>query len=208
MTRRFCLLLALAVTPFAAGCLLKTTTHRLYLSPQGALTWTVLEQDVRSTASSAADRASEEHDFLDGVASNTHPTLEALTRLAPYQTSLRTLRSERPYAVIAEARFERIDAVAEKLFAELRIPATAILRRAGDEWTLTLAIDLTTLGNVEADTPVTALIEEFDRYRLVLTEGRFTSAIGFAIVDDGTAVELTPEQVPTDRPAQLQLSWK
>jgi len=208
MIRRCCLLLVLAAAPFASGCLAKTTTHRLYLSPGGALTWSVLEQDVRSSESNPGSRTAEEDRFLQGVASGSHPVLEAFARLAPDQTSLRLLRSERPYTVVTDARFERIDAGTLKLFAELGIPATATLRRTGDEWTLLVSLDLTAASDVEPDTPVTALIEEFDRYRLMLTEGRFVAATGFAIVDDGTAVELRPDQVPTDRPAELRLTWK
>jgi len=208
MIRRFCLLLSLAVTPFAAGCLVATTTHRLYLSPQGALTWSVLEQDVRSTESRPSDRAAEENALLDGVASQTHPTLDALRRLQPYDTSLRLLRADRPYTVLTEARFERVDAVVENLLSELRIPGKVTLQRTGDEWSLGISIDLTAMEGDEQATPLAALIEELDCYRLVLTDGRFTAAIGFAIVDGGTAVELKPEAVPTDRPARLQLSWK
>jgi hypothetical protein len=208
MTRRFCLLLALAAAPFASGCLLKTTTHRLYLSPQGALTWSVLEQDVRSTETGPLDRAAEEDAFLDGVRSATHPTLEALRRLAPSDTWLRLLRADRPYTVLTEAHFERVDVVIEQLLNELHIPGTASLQRAGDEWSLGISIDLTAMDADDQPSQIAALIEELDCYRLVLTEGRFTAAIGFAIVDDGAAVALKPEQVPTDRPAQLRLSWK
>jgi hypothetical protein len=206
MTRRFCLLLALVAAPLASGCLVKTTTHRLYLSPHGALTWSVLEQDIRSSASNDGDRATEEATFLQGVASGSHPVLEALRRLAPYHTSLRLLRSERPYTIVTEARFERIDVAALKLFAELGIAGTASLQRTGAEWTLIVALDFTAVGD-ELDTPVTALIEEFDRYRLILTEGRFVAATGFTIVDDGAAVELNVAQVPTDRP-ELRLTWR
>jgi hypothetical protein len=208
MTRRFCVLLALAAAPFASGCLVKTTTHRLYLTPQGTLTWSVLEQDARSTETSPLDRAAEEYAFLDGVRSATHPALEALTRLGPYQTSLQLIRADRPYTVLTDARFERVDLVIERLLRELHLPGAASLQRAGDEWTLSISIDLAAMVPDDQPSPIAALIEELDCYRLVLTEGRFTEATGFAIVDDGSVVELTPEHVPTDRPAQLQLSWK
>ena len=146
MTRRFCVPLVLLTMPLTTACLVKTTTHRLYLSPQGALTWSVLEQDVRSSESNLSNRAAEEHAFLDGVASGRHPALEAFTRLVPSQTSVRLLRAERPYTVQTEARFARADAVVEALLSELHIPGKATLQRSGDEWTLTVALDLSSRG--------------------------------------------------------------
>src|SRR5262245_49539960 len=87
MIRRLCIPLVLLAVPLTSACIVKETTHRLYLSPRGALTWTVLEQDVRSTESNPANRASEEQAFLDGVASGTHSAFDALARLGPYQSS-------------------------------------------------------------------------------------------------------------------------
>jgi hypothetical protein len=209
MIRRLCTLLVLLAAPFTSACLVKETTHRLYLSPQGALTWNVLEQDVRSTESNPSNRAAEEQTFLDGVAANTHPALEALTRLVPYQTSVRLLRAERPYTVQTEARFERVDAVVGKLLSELQVPGRATLQRAGDEWTLTIAIDLSAVGDGdEIDSPATALIEELDAYRVMLTEGRFVAASGFEIVDGGSAARLTADRIAADRPVELRLVWR
>jgi hypothetical protein len=209
MTRRFLLPLVLLTAPLTSACLVKETSHRLYLSPRGALTWTVLERDVRSTEGNPADRTAEEHVFLDGVASGTHPLLAAFARLVPYEKTARLLRAERPYAVVTEARFERVDAVIDALLSELQIPGKATLGRAGDEWTLTVAIDLSSVANgEELDTPVTALVEEPDAYRLLLTEGRFVAAAGFEILDGGSAARLAADRLATDRPVELRLTWK
>ena len=209
MTRRFCALLVLVAIPLTSACLVKTTTHRLYLSPQGALTWTVLDHDVRSNESNPSNRTSEEQTFLDDVASGTHPALEALNLLGPYQSSARLLRADRPYAVLTEARFERVDAVVGKLFSELQIPGKATLQRAGDEWTLIVTIDLPALrDDGEPDSPAAALIEELDAYRVILTEGRFVAATGFEILDEGAVAALKADRIPTDRPAELRLTWR
>jgi hypothetical protein len=209
MTRRLCALaLVLLTIPFSTGCLVKATTHRLYLSPRGALTWSVLERDVRSNDSNPSTRASEEQAFIDAIAGGAHPTHEALARLVPYHTSVRLVRAERPYTVLTDARFERVDAVVEKLLSELQIPGKATLRRAGEEWTLTVEVDLSSVHEDDVDSPVAALVEELDRYRVVLTEGRFVAASGFEIEDDGAAVRLAPDRIPTDRPAELRLTWR
>jgi hypothetical protein len=211
MTRRTtALFLLLATVPFAAACLVKDTTHRLYLAPNGALQWSVLERDVRSSDGTPSERWREEQSFLDGIHSGAHPILEALRRLDPDEASVQVTRSERPYAASTEARFQRVDVVVQKLLGELRIPGSATLTHRADETTLTVSIDLSAIDDRgdDLDTPVVALLEDLDRYRIVLTEGRFVSALGFEIVDDGTAVEAKPEQVPVDRPAVLRLTWK
>ena len=209
MIRRPYLPLVLLAAPFLSACIVKDTTHRLYLSPRGALTWTVLEQDVRSNDGSPSGRATEEREFLDGVGAGTHPALAALARLVPYQTSVRLFRAERPYTVVTEARFERVDAVVDTLLRELRIPGKATLQRAGDEWTLTVAIDLSNVTDGEdADSPVTALIEEIDAYRVMLTDGRFVGATGFEILDDGASAQLAADNIATDRPVELRLTWR
>jgi hypothetical protein len=215
--RTFALVILLASGLSSAACLVKDTTHRLYLAPVGTLEWSVLERDVRSQDGSAPERWREEQLFLDGVSSGSHPIVEGLRRLEPEEASVRLLRAERPFAAISTARYQRADAAIRKLFDELRIPGSASLAFRADEATLTVSIDLSRIDEhgEDLDTPVTALVEnliennvELNRYRVVLTEGRFVSAEGFEIVDDGTAAELKPERVPVDRPATLRLTWK
>ena len=209
MNRRL-LVLVVTLTPFLAACLVKDTTHRLYLSPDGAVEWTVLERDVRSVDGEPAERWREEQAYLAGVHTSTHPVQDAFRQLSPDASSIHLLRPERPYASLVQARFQRADVLIVKLFEELRIPGSAMLRQRGDEMTLAVSIDLSHLDEHETEfkTPVGALVEDFDRYRIVLTASSFVSAEGFAIVDGGTAAELQPELVPVDRPAQLRLTWK
>ena len=208
--RRTVLTFLVLLTPMGAACLVKDTTHRLYLSPDGAVEWTALERDVRSSENVPAERMREEQVYLNEVHAGTHSILEGLRRLQPDRASVRLLRAERPYAAMFEARFQRADVMIGKLFEELRIPGSATIRQHGGEATLTIAIDLSAVGDQdeEPDSPVAALVEDVDRYRIVLTSGRFTSAEGFALVDEGTAADLRPELVPVDRPAALRLTWK
>jgi len=205
------LLIPVVITaPLLVGCLVKDTTHRLYLSPDGAVEWTVLERDVRSSDGAPAERWREEQAYLDGLHTGMHPVQEAFRHLNPDASSIRLLRPERPYATLAKARFQRVDVLIARLFEELSIPGSAALRQREDELTLAVSVDLSGLDerDTEIPSPVVALLEDFDRYRIVLTAGSFVSAEGFAIVDEGTAAELKPEQVPVDRPAQLRLTWK
>ncbi len=54
----------------ATGCLVGETTHGLYLDPDGGVTWTVRQQDVRSN--SEERRAEEEESFLANVRAGRH----------------------------------------------------------------------------------------------------------------------------------------
>ena len=66
---------------------------------------------------------------------------------------------------------------------------------------LSVSLDLSSLDDPgpEHESPVTALLEDLDRYRFVLTDGRFVAATGFDILDNGTAATL--QEIPAE-------SWK
>ena len=93
---------------------------------------------------------------------------------------------------LTDARFPRVDRVIARLFEELGLRGEATLTVNGEETTLSVALDLASLDDPgpEDESPVTALLEDLDRYRFVLTDGRFVSATGFAILDDGSAAML------------------
>jgi hypothetical protein len=204
---------ALVAVVGTAGCLVKETTHRLYLSPSGAVAWAVLEESVRSTENDPAKRMSEEQEWLAAIARDTHPVAEGLRRLGTNQASTTLLRPARPYMALTDARFDRVDRVTARLFEELGLRGQATLTAGRQETTLSVTLDLSSLDDAgsEFESPVTALLEDVDRYRLVLTEGRFTSATGFAILDDGTAAVLQeiPSAILKARGAvNLQLVWR
>ncbi len=203
---------ALVAAVGAAGCLVKETTHRLYLSPSGAVAWAVLEESVRSTENDLSKRISEEQAWLAAIATDTHPVAEGLRRLGADETSTTLLRPARPYMALTDARFPRVDRVIARLFEELGLRGEATLTVSGPETTLSVALDLASLHDPgpEHESPVTALLEDLERYRLVLTDGRFVSAVGFAIVDDGRAVlqEIPSEIIEARGVLNLKLTWR
>ena len=60
----------------------------------------------------------------------------------------------------------------------------------------------------DVDTPVAALVEEVEAYRVILTEGRFIAASGFEILDEGAAAQLAAALIASDRPTELRLTWR
>jgi hypothetical protein len=204
---------ALAAAVGATGCLVRETTHRLYLSPSGAVDWAVLEENVRSTETEPAQRMREEQEWLAAIARDTHPVAEGLRRLGGEGGSTTLLRPARPYMAMTDARLPRVDRVIARLFEELGLRGEATLTVGGQETTLSVALDLASLDDPgpENESPVTALLEDLERYRLVLTEGRFVAATGFAIRDEGTAaalLEIPSERVEARGVLTLKLTWR
>ena len=207
-------ILPLAAAVLLGGCLQKETTHTLYLAPDGAVAWMAVENDVRSDAGNAAERRAEEQSYLASVRSGTHGIARGLAALDPAGQQTRVLRAERPFVVVTEARFSRIDALFERMLADLRVPGYATLTRTGGGATLLIHLDVTAAMADESDrsTPVTDLIEEAARYRIVLTEGRFTAAHGFTLSDDGltaTPIETSDDDVSAlGGVVELSLTWE
>ncbi len=141
MKRYLGLLAVVAVTLGSAGCLVKETTHRVYLSPSGSVAWMVLEQGVRSNEDDARTRALEEREWLDAIAADAHQVAEGLRRLGPDRVSTRLLRSERPYMVLTDARFERVDRLIGRFFEELGLRGEATLAADGRDTVLSISLD-------------------------------------------------------------------
>jgi len=188
------------------GCLRKEVAGTIYLAPGGTI-WTVVERNVRSDEQEPADRIVEEHDYYLAAGAGTHPAAQALRRLGAQSVTTTWLRRERPYTVMTEARF-----------ADLRQLATAILRDAGAQGDVSLVRDGcdTKFGvRVDVDSPpptagdiaLDALLTDLENYRFVLAEGRFTSADGFKILDEGTIAMWDENKGPADGILTLALGW-
>ena len=211
---RYCLAVAaLAATVGSTGCLVKETTHRVYLSPSGSVDWLVLEESVRSDDNDSAKRSNEERAWLDSVAAGTHSIAEGLRRLGPEDLSTRLLRPARPYMALTGARFARADRVIGRMFEELGLRGEATFGARGQYATLSVSLDLSSLDDPgpDAESPATSLLEDLDRYRFVLTEGRFVDAIGFDILENGSAATL--QAVPSETleaggVLKLRLVWR
>ncbi len=213
MTRHCLAVAALAATVGSMGCLVKETTHRVYLSPSGSVDWLVLEESVRSDDNDAAKRSNEDRLWLDSVAADTHPIAEGLRRLGPEGLSTRLLRPARPYMALTGARFARVDRVIGRIFEELGLRGEATFEAKGQQATLSVSLDLSSLDDPgpDAESPATSLLEDLDRYRFVVTEGHFVDAIGFDILEKGSAATL--QAVPSETleargVLKLRLVWR
>jgi len=174
----------------AAGCLQKETGHTLYLSPDGMVSWLVLEKDVYSDTTDRAARSQEEQEYIVSAARDAHGIGRGLLRLDPTDLRTRIIRNERPFVVTTEARYRSVERLGRDLMARLGLDGDVTLLGEGPVMTLRVRLDvaaaLASEKEREPDDPVDALVDDLDRYRIVLTEGRFTNARGFTLSADGT----------------------
>ena len=111
------------------------------------------------------------------------------------------------------ARFARADRVIGRIFEELDLRGEATFDARGQCATLSVSLDLSSLDDPGPDTesPATALLEDLDRYRFVLTEGRFVSATGMDILDNETVAtlrEIPAETLKVGGVLHLKLRWR
>lgn len=189
--------LSLFAVILAAGCVRKETSHTLYLDPNGAVTWMVLEKDIRSDAHDRRERDQKEEDFMAPRRSGEHGMAQALEQLDAEWVETRVLRDTRPYMVVTEARFDSLDRVIQSFFEQLGAPVYAELRADGDRTRLVILCNLEDWDEAEQsesegeeDDVLVELMFDADEYRLVLTEGEFVDARGFELADEKTVAVL------------------
>ena len=206
-----------AVGLMTTACLVKDTTQTIYLEPDGTVTWTVLQTDVKSNGKTAKERAREETEFADAVRAEQQPVALAFGRLDPMSVRTDFLRSDRPYTVLTQARFARLDWLMERFFTKLGATATSTLdaRDGAVTWTLTLSglDDEASAHSADKDEAVEALFDSFEHCRFVLVAGHFTDAVGFELSSDNRVATLQfphhKESDDTDSDAlpHFSLTW-
>ena len=198
----------LAACLLMTGCLVGETTHTLYLDPDGALTWSVLERNIRSNEDDPAERLVEEEGYIDRAWDGRHDVARALGHLRPLDLNWRVLRSAKPFSVLTEARYESPAHLAWALMDELGAWGDAWMETTGDRTRFVLILDADQeCEDEDAPDVLGALVAELEDYRIHLTAGRFVDAVGFDIEgEDNIAV---PEEVEEDEAGELvySLTW-
>lgn len=180
MTRIVILSLIAAAT---AGCLRKDTTHTLYLSPDGSVRWVVDEASVYSDEEDEGKRFGEEQAYIGPALMGAHRVAQGLQAIGPDGLVRTTvIRDERPFHVITDAPYTRIDRALDRLFAEAGIKATVSRETDGDWERLRIRLDFSQ-EVAERDTPVLSLLEDFENLRFALTSGQFAPGGGLDVQD-------------------------
>jgi len=202
-----------ALTITAGGCLQRDLTETWYVDANGAVTWVVSEQNVRSDSQSPADRRTEEGEYWLAVQQDRHPIVEGLRELQGERIRTLVLRSESPYSVRTDARFPGLDTLGQRLIAAIGATGTSIVSRSqtGWEWTLIVRDPSAFDAIGEPSTGVTTLLEGLDHLKVVIAAGRFAAAEGFSLSKDGRVATFDykeSDSKSSDLPAiTLKLSW-
>jgi hypothetical protein len=192
-----------------SGCLRKDTTHTLYISPDAGLRWTIQESGVASDEQEPGARAAEEQAYIGLALIGAHPAAAALQALGPaglVQTTV--VRDQRPFHVITEAPYGRVDRALDRLFKEAGINASVTLEQQDDRHCLRVRFDFSRELQ-DRGSPAAMLLEDIERFRFVLTEGRVVAGGGFETVDRSTAAlsreSLSAVEAALDRKGQIEL---
>ncbi len=209
MRRIFAVTALFAAALALSACLQKETSHTLYLSPDGAVVWRTLEDYVHSDAADVDKRSAEESGYLATATAGAGDIAAGLVALEPIRVQTRVLRDERPFTVLTEAWFPGAESLANHIIAAFRIPGDAYVTRNGGAVTLHVHLDLRSVDNDDdIATPVTNLIDSLSTYRIVITDGQFVAANGFAIDENGTIARPIPvEDDGAGQIIDLSLTW-
>lgn len=196
----------MAVLVVTTGCFPQETLHSLYISPGGAVHWMVVEKDVRSDASK------EEAQWLAQTRNGDHPLADAFRALEPSSLTWQVVRDTRPFVVVTEAEFGRIDELGLNLLDQLRMNGRSELAMVdgGLRWTLTGFPSEGASDSADESEVTPLLVDAADSYRIILGEGCFVDAVGFELSEGSTVAHpLEHEEYPKDgSPLVFSLTWR
>ncbi|HET9370160.1 MAG TPA: hypothetical protein VFO19_07920 [Vicinamibacterales bacterium] len=183
-----------AAMPLLSGCLIRDVSQTWYVAEDGAVTWVVMEKDVRSDATQAAERHAEEQTYYLAVTSETHPVAQGFRAVGAERLRTRVLRSELPFTVVTEGRFPGLDVLGQRLIAASGLTGSSIVVRDGRvwEWTMTMRESQTDVGR-DVSEDVQALLTDFERVNVVLVAGQFETGRGFTLSADRRVATLADD---------------
>jgi hypothetical protein len=197
----------------AGGCLQKEAVHTIYLSPDGAVRWTVDESGVVSDDTDPAKRLLEEQTYISNAVSGTHVAAQAFRAMAAeglVRTSI--VREERPYHVITDAQFSSIDSALSRFFKEAGLKASVTMKNVEGRTSVRAKLDFSKEPQ-DRGSPVLKMLEDLDDLRFVLTEGTFIAGGGFDVPDrmnarlSRTWMAAAEKAMEERREIELVLTW-
>jgi len=207
------LIALMAVAVAAGGCLQRDVTETWYVDANGAVTWVVNEQNVRSDSQSAADRRTEEGEFWLAVQQDRHGIAEGLRELRAERMRTVVLRAESPYTVQTEGRFTGLDILGQRLIAATGMTGSSVVQRRETtwEWTMTLRDPSALDAMGDPSSGLQSLLDGIEHLRVVLVAGRFEAAEGFSLSNDRRVATFDLKEGRGNDQSQpaitLRLSW-
>jgi hypothetical protein len=203
---------ALAAIAVASGCLQKDVSQTWYLEgATGTVTWSLLEDHVRSDARGARDRDDEERTYLLAVQRDDHTAARAFRQLGFLSPRTRILRDSVPFTVLTDAGSARIDVLGERIILHGGLAGTSVLtsHEGVQEWTMTIR-DPQANGGPAVSDDIADLMGGLEQLVVVLSTGVFGEAEGFTVGGDRRTARLhLPDgDSSADAPIRLRLQWR
>jgi hypothetical protein len=196
--------LVLVAAAWLTGCLREDVGHTLYVAPSD-VTWSALEQNVRSDDPDPAVRLMEEQDYILAARAGHQPVARALAALGATQVATTRLRSERPFTVLTEGHFSDLAELARAILRHAGVSGDATVDRDGCRRTFRAWLDAGAEGRGTDD--LDALVAEASSYRLVLAGGRFLAAEGFTLSEDGAVAAPVGDVAADNGLIKVSLTW-
>jgi len=202
--------LTLALALPSAACLTKETRSTVYLEDDGAVTWTILETDVRSDSANPVEARQEEDGYLAEHQGGRPRLAAALEAIGGREISTRLLRPRAPFEAHVSARFDSVESLFMGYCAARQWVCSSNMERDGGKttWTWTVVMEDGADDGGSNDRPIDALDEAVSNLGICLGTGRFLAATGFKLDGDRVA-QINPEE---DQDGQEQytfsLTWE
>ncbi len=210
------LVLALTLLTLGAGlfgCMDGEVRHTIYLEPEGRMSWQVDERLRASTADTKDEQREEEAHWVHAVETRTHAAHIALDHLGARESVTHWQRRQQPYAVSTDAEFDDATDALERLMYALGIVGTVdseATRRGG--WVrVTVDVEATRVSEPfesEATDAIAHLLLFTEEVVFVASRGRFVSARGFELENDGRSARLDLDDTPGGGLAVYELAWQ
>jgi len=178
--------------------------HTLYVSPSD-VTWSALEQNVRSDDPDPAVRLMEEQDYILAARAGHQPVARALSALGATQVATTRLRNERPFTVLTEGHFSDLAELARAILRRAGVSGDATIDRDGCRRTFRAWLDAGAEGGGTDD--LDALVADASSYRLVLAGGGFLAAEGFTLSEDGAVAVPIGDAAGDNGLIKVSLTW-
>lgn len=209
--RRLGVIVAVVLAISAAACIKRDSAATWYVDAAGRVTWSILERDIRSDASARGDREGEEARYLAAVKSRTNGAARGLERLGAAQLKVTILQEKPPFTVLTEGQFPGLDEMGQRLITRFGLSGASEVVREGNFWTWSMHVSdpKASSGNESDGDELVDLMG--DRLTVALREGRFVSATGFTLDDEGRIATLAKEDkllAGEDGVLRVQLRWE
>ncbi len=194
-----------------SACIQEDNTVTWFLDPNGEVTWSILERNIRSDSQNRDERLTEESQFIVAARGHQHPAMTGLQRLAASNIKDSILQDKPPYSVMTEGHFKSLEEMGRRLFVAYGIKGTSVVTHDREKYVWTLTIEAVPGEMSEQDTvELTALLGT--KLHVALREGEFVEADGFSINDDRRLAELSgdllDERKENDPPKVMKLVWR